>query len=455
MNKIKTNIVTKLLLCVMLLCTLCGALFLGAGKDVSASAEATTVEYKDLLGLENRDWGAHEGEYYFGGVTLEPFGWFNTAASASGTWYVGNNDVIAGNNGCDILQYIYVNGVQARQVITDNANGDRLSLPCEGCWMSNPATYPIYVETTGGSGIMIRIATAWAGESLTITFKAGFSLIRNDDAVISLSKDVAYKFENNTLTRLVLPDEYTVTFEGTDVVKTVVEGEAIGTLPAVPAKEGYQAIGWAINGEQISEATIITASATATPVYKKEAVRVNYNDLLGLEDRTSWAAHEGEYCFGGVTLEPFGYFNTAASVSNTWYVGNNDIIAANNGCDIMEYIYVNGQQARKLITDNANGDRVGNDCGCWLSNPAACPVYVETTGGSGIIIKILKSWAGESLTITFKAGFSLIRNDDAVIYLTEDVNYKYENDTLTKVIPAKEYTVTFQGTDVVKTVVEG
>ena len=172
------------------------------------------------------------------------------------------------------------------------------------------------------------------------------------------------------------------------------------------------------------------------------AETIDYTNLLGLEDRTSWGAHEGEYYFGGVTLDPYGYFNTADSVSSTWYVGNNDIIAANGGVDIMEYIYVNGVSARKLITDNANGERLSNTCDCWLSNPAAYPVYVETTNGSGIIIRIAQAYAGDTVTITFKAGFSLIRNDGQLVYVSNDINYTFANNTLTD---ESRYSVLFDG----------
>ena len=288
---------------------------------------------------------------------------------------------------------------------------------------------------------------------MTITFKAGFSLIRNDGVVIYLAEDVNYKYENDTLTKVVPVKECTVTFQGTDVVKTVLAGEAVGTLPEVPAKEGYVASGWEINGTKINASTIITDDATAVPVYVKEIVREEYSDLFGIENRTSWGAHEGEYYFGGVTVDPLSYFNTDASIKGAWYAGNTDIIAANNGCDIMEYIYVNGVQARQAIIDNKNGDKLSNTCGCWLSNPAAYPVFVETTTDSGIIIKIATAWAGESLTISFKAGFSLIRNDGVVIYLAEDVDYSYANGNLNRL--GKECTVTFEGTEVTKTLRKG
>ena len=409
-------------------------------SEDKVTASAATIEYKDLLGIENRDWGAHEGEYYFGGVTLNPFGYFNTADSASGAWYVGNNTVIAGNNGCDIMQYIYVNGQQARKLITDNANGNRDSNSCK-CWLSNPAAYPVYVETTNGSGIIIKVAKAFSGDNFTLTFKAGFSLIRNDGETIYLSEDVDYAIKNGVPSRL---QKYTVSFtdELSNTIETrrIVAGETIGELPAVPAKAGYAGF-WTMDGKKITAETVISSNKTIVPVYAME-----YMDLLGLEDRTPWGAHSGEYYFGAYTIgastaNNAHYLHTDSSVNGAWYVGNDSIIAGNNGCDIMQYIYVNGVQARQAITANANGDRVGNTCDCWLSNPAAYPIYVETTNGSGLMIRIAKAWSGDTLTITFKAGFSIIRNDGQVICLSDDVTYNYNGSSLTKV---EKYTLSFK-----------
>ena len=81
------------------------------------------------------------------------------------------------------------------------------------------------------------------------------------------------------------------------------------------------------------------------------AETVDYTELLGLEDRTSWGAHANEYYFGGITLNQ-GYFNCAPSVCSAWHADNSAIISANNGVDIMKYIYVNGQCARDLIDVN-------------------------------------------------------------------------------------------------------
>ncbi len=440
--KSKTNFLLKIALCVALALSTFGAV-LGFVGEKPLTAQAETVEYQDILAVENRSWGAASDEYYFGGYTIGVTTdgnahWLNTDASVNGCWYNGNDALITANNGVDILQYIYVNGTSARDAITEN-NGALLG---SSGWLTNPAASPVYVETTNGSGLIIKILKAYAGESYTLTFKAGFSLIRSDGNVLYVSDDVVYNCVGNVPTRV---NKNTVTFNNESSVavstKRVVSGQAIGALPEVPAKDGYVGF-WTIDGVAVTESTVISANKTATPVYALE-----YEDLLGLEDR-AWGAHDGEYYFGGVTLSPFGYFNTQTTA--TWHADTTAPITENVGIDIMKYIYVNGECARDLIVANYNGAQNKNSCGCWLSNPAAWPVYVETTTGSGIMIRLAKAYFGDTITFTFKKGFSLVRSDGERIYVSSDIIYTYENNAFTSRSVEKTYKLTFEGTDTVK-----
>ena len=445
----KSAFLNKLTICVLtFLLTICGAFVsMVYSKNENVTASAATMEYQDLLGIENRSWGAHEGEYYYGGVTLDPFGYFNTASSVSGCWYVGNNSIIAANNGVDIMEYIYVNGVSARKLNTDNANGAKLTNSC-GCWLSNPAASPVYVETTNGSGIIIRILKSFVGDSYTITFKAGFSLIRNDGETIYVSSDIIYNCVGNVPTRV---QQSTLTFqnEGGNTIETrrVITGQAIGDLPAVPQKSGYVGF-WTIDNKKIDESTVITEDKVVKPVYVLE-----YMDLLGLEDRTSWASggHSDILTFG--LMDNGAYFKSFTPVNGVngcWHKSNNAIIQQNNGADIMQYIYVNGESARDLLIENATNQQKTEGTSTWLSNPAAWPIAVETVGD--VWIRLDKTRFGDNITITFKEGFSLIRNDGETIYLSEDVIYKYVNGVLSK---AQTYTLTFDGVDETKRLENG
>ena len=429
------------------------------GEIVESEPEEPVIEaidYTNKLGLEDRtSWGANgDDEYYFGGVTLEPFGYFNTADSVSGCWNVTWDEnyakaFTANNHGVDIMEYIYINGEQAREACTTNGTTNEYA-GANGGWLGNGGVCaPVCVETTNGSGILIRVLKAYTGNDFTITFKAGFTLVRNDGEVIYLSEDVEYSYANGTLSKV---QKSTVTFnnENSEVVstKSVVTGQAIGELPAVPAKNGYVGY-WAIDGVKLTAETVISEDKVANPVYMLE-----YKDLLGLEDRTSWGANgDDEYYFGGVTLEPFGYFNTADSVSGCWNVTWDEnyakaFTANNHGVDIMEYIYINGEQAREACTTNGTTNEYAGANGGWLGNGGVCaPVCVETTNGSGILIRVLKAYTGNDFTITFKAGFTLVRNDGEVIYLSEDVNYQYENGVLSKVVTPTAYTLSFESSE--------
>ena len=408
------------------------------------------LDYTNKLGLEDRtSWasGGHADIVTFGimdfGIT-EGNQYFKSAVSDC--WFQGNDAVITQNNGVDILQYVYVNGVSARELLIENQTAQKTTANT-GYWLSNPAAWPIALET--GTDCWIRIDKTKFGGDFTFTFKAGFTLIRQDGAVISLSKDVEYGYANGTLSKV---QKSTVTFnnESSEVVstKSVVTGQAIGELPAVPAKNGYVGY-WAIDGVKLTAETVISEDKVATPVYMLE-----YKDLLGIEDRTSWGANgDDEYYFGGVTLEPFGYFNTAASVSGCWNVTWDEnyakaFTANNHGVDIMEYIYINGEQAREACTTNGTTNEYAGANGGWLGNGGVCaPVCVETTNGSGILIRVLKAYTGNDFTITFKAGFTLVRNDGEVIYLSEDVNYQYENGVLSKVVTPTAYTLSFESSE--------
>ncbi len=460
------------------------------------------VDIIQTVEMEDRAWGAHSDEVYV--ALLNNGSYFNT--SVNGAWYVGNDEIIAANGGLDIMQYILINGNVARDLITANANGERLSTSCS-CWLSNPAAYPVYVESSADSGLMIRIAKAYAGTEFTITFKAGFTITDVDGTLVTLSRDVDFSYANGTIVKAIAPLTYTLSFECSEGAVdpiTVKDGLAIGELPAVPEKEGFAGI-WTIDGVQITSSTVYTygenktavaeyvqkiftlsfecdvasvdsiqvelgapisnlpevpakashegywtidgVKVTAETVYtfasNKVAVAtyielVDVSDTLSMEDRTSWGAHEGEIYVA--FLNNGSYFNT--SVNGCWHASNDDIIAANGGLDIMQYILINGVSAREIITANANGEGLSNSCSCWLSNPAAYPVYVETHVNSGLMIRIAKAFCGTEFTLTLKAGFTIMNVDGQKVYTTKDLHFTYKNNAITR-----SYVLSFECTE--------
>ena len=450
----KGNLLLILLLSVVaMLSCFFGAVSLTGNEKINASA--ATVEYQDILAIENRSWGAASDEYYFGGYTIgastaNNAHWLNTADSVSGCWYHGNDALIAANNGVDILKYIYVNDTSARDAITANVNSSNQMVGSSG-WLTNPAAAPVYVETTNGSGLIIKILKAYAGESFTLTFKAGFSLIKNDGNVLYVSDDVVYNCAGNVPTRV---NKSTVTFNNEKGVavstKRVVNGTAIGALPEMPKKSGYGGF-WTIGGTAIDETKIINSNTTATPVYG-----VEYEDLLGLEDRSNWDSLKNPDVAVFGVMDGNVYFKSFTPVGENatcWYRGNTSTIAQNKGVDIMQYIYVNDKSAREWLNENTSNQATTSSPAGWLANPMAWPIAVETTGD--FWIRIDKTKFGGDFTLTFKKGFSLFRNDGQLIYVSSDITYTYENGTLGGRTVHKKYTLSFEGSDVTKELSNG
>ena len=442
-QKNKSNILVKVLLCVMLVCTLFGALFFVKRGEVAAKADSATTDITDTIALESRAWGALSGEYYLG--VLNNGSLLNTADNMSDCWYLGNG-LVANNNGVDITEYIYVNDKSAKQWITDNsalgANAlvgvaNQTTTP----WLSNSAASPVCIRTSSAAsnmGIMINVLKAAISAPFTITFKEGFAVIDPNGTILTVSEDVEFTINASGVPAKV--EKYELSFEGLDETRIVKSTEAIGTLPAVPEKAGY--IGWwTIDGKKITEGTTLTANKTATPFYAKDIT-----NTISLDNR-AWGALSGEYYFG--VMNNGACLNTADNMSDCWYLGNG-LVANNNGIDITEYIYVNGKSAKQWITENnqLSSPLVGvadQTTTPWLGNPVASPVCVKTStasGNMGIMINILKEAISEPLTITFKAGFSVIDSNGEVLAVADDVTYTYANDTLTDI---SRVNVTFDG----------
>ena len=435
-QKAKMNLLSKLLLCVMLLATFFGVLFMGERKDVSANADTAPVDVTKTLGLEDRtSWGADAGEYYFGGVILNPFGYFNTAASVSQCWYVGNDAVIAANNGIDIMQYIYLNDKSARELITANANGDKLANSCS-CWLSNPAASPVYVETTTGSGIIIRILKAYSGDTFTLTFKKGFSIIDSNNQVVIVNEDIVYNCTNGVLSK---EEKFTLTFaDNGETISTVSKkaGEAIGTLPEIPQKAGAVGV-WEIDGKEINVNTTYSygADKTATLVYYEGT------DMLDTFDVTSWGTAVGTDCTYlrvGNSLDAGNNLMMYTSFANLHWQDHASTAAENYGCDVMEYIYINGKSARAISNENGTTKAYGGNEGDTFPFSIGgiyAPIDVYTNTNEFVILVMTDYVAATELTVTFKAGFRIKSAENTMLYLSEDFVYPY-------------YTVTFEDTAV-------
>ena len=381
-----------------------------------------TADVTDTVSIEFSSYNAVQSHFKI----------FITPASAlcsNGWWNIYGDNLKNTNNGVDIMDYIYINDENIRDLSDANRTNNTYPVGDATGWPTNSdQCRPVFVETNS-EGIWVTVLHSFSGADYKVTLKAGFAILDENGGTSVIKEDVEFMC-NAVNGGVVKVAEYTLSFEGLDETITVVGGQPIGELPAIEKKDDCEGH-WTIDGVAIDGNTVYNygMDKTAVVVYSKDISK-----YLALEDRTSWGACKqgGEFYFGVLdmsTISKDGEGNDVNYLSSNnagcWYHGNNDIITANGGVDIMQYIYLNDTSARDLITANVNGDNLANGCGCWISNPAASPVYVETSTNAGIMIKVLQAYVGDYFEITFKSGFSLVNTEGTIVYLTKDVTYKY------------------------------
>ena len=487
------------------------------GKDLNVQIQTLAtndfIDVTETIGIEDRTSWASGGNPNIITLGLLLNGAYFVSYSGD-CWYYGNTAVIQGNNGFDILQFIYINGECARDLLTANQSAQQTTANT-GTWLSNPAAWPIAVETVGD--VWIRFDETKFGNDGTYTFtlKAGFVLTDSTGKLNAVTKDVNFTYTNGTITKEIdysgvelvdvtfnvgagalingtntskvtmesgTPYTFTVsTTEGyivTEVTGATNNGDGSYTITPTEdstvnvstqrvykvtyAGEGFTIDGNVANGEWVEDGTVVEFTATANSGYTIIEVLgveklnpntytatvdgenlvinvdafangdfVDISDRLQIEDR-SWGAHTGEVYVAMLDtgiLQPNDtyYFNT--NVNGTWHRDNHEIISANNNVDIMKYILVNGVSAREWITSNDGGV---NSCSCWLSNPAAYPVYVESTNGSGLMMRFATAKFGTKFTITIKSGFRITNSKGDLVVVTKDIDFIYDNTSITK-----------------------
>ena len=113
-----------------------------------------------------------------------------------------------------------------------------------------------------------------------------------------------------------------------------------------------------------------------------------------------------QFSLKGEHESQFKIFITPASAlsSNGWWnIYGDRLTPANNGVDIMDYIYVNDQSIRALSDENRTNNTypLGNGSG-WFTNSDQCrPVFVETNS-DGIWVRVLHSFSNGEFKVTLK-----------------------------------------------------
>ncbi|MBE7078394.1 MAG: hypothetical protein E7380_00845 [Clostridiales bacterium] len=405
---------------------------------------ATPVYQKEIVKTDVTETVSIKGASHSAAQSLIKIDLKPAAALASDAWWnIKGANLIAANNGVDIMEYIYINGEELRALSDDNRENNTYPLGSASGWLANSdQCRPVFVETNG-DGIWLTVLHAFSGEEYTVTLKAGFAILDVNGNVLTISEDVDFLVNAGGATRI---QEYTLSFEGLDDTKIVIGGTAIGELPAVPDKDGFVAIGWAIDGVAISAATVYNygANKTAAPVYQKQLV---INDVTDTVEIKGGSYKETQSQFK-IELAP----SSALTTNAWWNIYGSSLITANNGVDIMEYIYINGEEIRALSDDNRENNTYPlGSAGGWLGNSDQCrPVFVETTA-DGIYVTVLHAFSNTSYVITLKAGFAILNAEGGVSVITEDIHFKYTEE---KTWRLTTYTLAFEGFDS-KTVFDG
>lgn len=265
--KARNSVWMKLGAVVAAVCCALFAWLAPAPQGVAAQAEA--VDVTNRLTIEDRDWAASGDDHTALGVLLDGE-YMGAAAELRKYWNDNGATLTPLNNGCDLMEYIHVNGRSAREIVMENkANKTYVgtSFPFSaGSWYA-----PVTVESSssGSGGLWIKVMKAFAGTQYTITLKKGFTLLHQNGDVLTTSGDVVFAYNNGAIQRSV--QQFSLSFAGDGVSvapMAVTAGDVLTSLPAVPQKAGYTGV-WQIDGQTVNTNTQYSygEDKTAVAVY--------------------------------------------------------------------------------------------------------------------------------------------------------------------------------------------
>ena len=335
-----------------------------------------------------------------------------------GYWNLYGADLTSKNNGVDIMQYVYVNDRSVRELSNENASSNKYQ-GASGTWAGNGyGCAPVFVETSSNC-IYITVVHAYSTTNYTITLKAGFELLNAEGKISAITEDVEYVYDAG-----VLKTESTLSFEGLEDTITVMTGEILGKLPAVPTVENKLGV-WQIDGKDINADTVYSygRNKTAVAAYYEGT---DISDALTISD---WGV-VGEANYTTLVIQN-SEKGLLSSKLNCWNDNGASNAGANANCDIMDYIYINGRSARAIVTDNQNGvtnyPTSGSDDYALNLGGVYAPVSVETGDyeGGTIFVRVLTEYLEKgTFKVTVKAGFRFVTDEETLI-LTQDVDLKY------------------------------
>ena len=155
------------------------------------------VDIKDTIFLG--DWGVPATESDLRYLWINDYSGLPTVLYKS-YWNDNGAENADKNLGIDIMQYIYIDGVSVREIVTKNQLGETAYKGVTEPLNHGKVFAPVVV-VTDINGIAIKVLTEYK-TSFFLTFKAGFSIVSND-VIYYVSEDVSFMVyeKNDTLSQ--------------------------------------------------------------------------------------------------------------------------------------------------------------------------------------------------------------------------------------------------------------
>lgn len=383
-----------------------------ANGSITKIIKKETIDVTEAVSIVSNSYSENQSQFV---IKLAPA----STLTSNAWWNINGSALIAANSGVDIMNYIYINGENIRTLSDNNRTNNTYPVDTASGWLTNSnQCRPVFVESVA-DGIYVTVLHAFSTTNYTITLKAGFELLNAEGKISAITEDVEYVCEAG-----VLKTESTLSFDGLEDTITVMTGEILGELPAVPTVENKLGV-WQIDGKDINADTVYNygKNETAVAAYYEGT---DISDTLTISD---WGV-VGEANYTTLVLQN-SEKGLLSSNLNCWNDNGASNAGANANCDIMDYIYVNGRSARAIVTDNQNGvtnyPTSGSDDYALNLGGVYAPVSVETGDyeDGTIFVRVLTEYLEKgTFKVTVKAGFRFVTDEETLI-LTQDVDLKY------------------------------
>ena len=421
----KSFFLGKILTCVLvLLVSVCSAVFAlsDSGKEKISVSASTSVDATDMLVLG--DWGSPASESDLRYLWFMDYGKLPTSGYAE--WWNDNGEANAAlNNGIDIMEYIYIDGESTRSLVAKNAAGETDYKGETTQPHNHGGIYAPVGVFTNGSGVGLKVLLSYK-TSFVLTVKAGFQITAANGVTYTISKDVHFQInEPGQGYKKVHNVSFNVT--GRDDVKLPSMMVPTGTTLTAAQLSGllanYDLSGYnyavTVNGSPISSLTV-TSDTTINVAFTQKLYEALDEHIITFSEWGT-AAEEG-YTWISIDID----FKAKAGLD--WVNGTEIATAANNGCNLLKYIYISGKSAEEILVEDCTALRI------------------ETvTWTNAVAIRVNRSYMETgAFTLQLAKGFTIIGEDDTIYQLSADTDTYGWNEAWGKI---SYYTLSFNSED--------